>query len=133
METAIAKYDYNFVKDILALINKDGLPTPFSREIFLINVHIAGTSYVEDIEEIESELIEGDMIVMKREPDNQYDELAILILDKKGRKIGYVPRNNNAILARLMDAGKIIFAKIISKNRADYWLKIDIEIYLKEI
>ncbi len=133
METAIAKYDYNFVKDILALINKGGLPTPFSREIFLINVHIAGTSYVEDIEEIESELIEGDMIVMKREPDNQYDELAILILDKKGRKIGYVPRNNNAILARLMDAGKIIFAKIISKNRADYWLKIDIEIYLKEI
>ncbi len=132
MGLEIVNYDYNFVTNVINLINKGELPSPFSREIFLIDVHIAGTSYI-DLSEIEPELLPGEIIFLKRETENKYDNLAIIILDKKGRKIGYVPRDKNEVLARLMDAGKMIFGKIITKNYIDNWLKIDVEIFLKEI
>lgn len=105
----------------LAAIEKHGLvaaihsgkfdiEVPFRREIFLHHTIIAGCYYIENIKEIASEINEGDKLTLKREPDNEYDELAILVLDPKGRKMGYVPRKNNPVLARLLDAGKDLYA-----------------------
>ena len=36
------------------------------------------------------------------------------------------------IFSRLMDAGKLLFGRIITKDWKDEWLKIDIKIYLHE-
>ena len=51
-----------------------------------------------------------------REPKNEYDELAILVKDEKGHKLGYVPRRNNAPYARLLDAGKVLYAIVDDIN-----------------
>jgi hypothetical protein len=58
----------------------------------------------------------GTTLHFVREPDNKYDELAILVKDKEGNKMGYVPRYDNPVLARLMDAGKT-YIRNCSRNR----------------
>ncbi|NLZ35676.1 HIRAN domain-containing protein [Clostridium cochlearium] len=120
---------------IIEIINKVGnieLGKPFQREIFLIDTHVAGTTYVEDIDAIGENIVKGTKLNFFREKDNKYDELAIIIKDEKGNKIGYVPKDKNEVLARLMDAGKLIYGIVEDKEYIDNWLKIDISIYLKD-
>lgn len=50
----------------------------------------------------------------------------------KKEKIGYVPREDNVVFSRLMDAGKALFARVISKEMRGSWLRIEIKIYLHE-
>lgn len=108
------------------------MPKPFEREIFLFDTYIAGSSFVEGIEELEKHLNEGDKLDFFREPDNKYDSKAIVIKTDNGVKIGYVPRNDNAIFSRLMDAGKLLFGRISSKKGSGKWVKINIKVYLQE-
>jgi hypothetical protein len=58
----------------------------------------------------------GDALTLVREPDNPFDADAIR-LEWNGRKIGYVPRRENGALARELDAGKTIEARIIELSR----------------
>ena len=108
------------------------MPKPFEREIFLFDTYVAGSSFVEGIEELEKHLNEGDKLDFFREPDNKYDSKAIVIKTDNGVKIGYVPRNDNAIFSRLMDAGKLLFGRISSKKGSGKWVKINIKVYLQE-
>lgn len=108
------------------------MPKPFEREIFLFDTYIAGSSFVEGIEELEKHLNEGEKLDFFREPDNKYDSKAIVIKTDNGVKIGYVPRNDNAIFSRLMDAGKLLFGRISSKKGSGKWVKINIKVYLHE-
>ena len=121
--------------DIIGLIHgKTGidLPTPFEREIYLFDTHIAGTTHIEGIEELETHLNIDDELCFLREPDNAYDPNAISINTKQKVKLGYVPRKDNIIFSRLMDAGKLLFAKITEKEKKGDWVKIDIRVFLKE-
>ncbi|MFQ7156136.1 MAG: hypothetical protein ACLRQR_05285 [Merdimonas faecis] len=43
-----------------------------------------------------------------------------------------MPRQDNAIFSRLMDAGKLLFGKITSKEKKGSWLKIYIKVSLHE-
>ncbi len=108
------------------------LGVPFAQTIFLINVRVAGTGYVDNIAEIAAELNVDDRVSLFREPKNEIDPLAIVVKDGQNRKIGYVPRADNAILARLLDAGKRIFGKIRRKERVKNWFKIEIDIFLDD-
>ena len=128
----IIKIDSNNIIGILNSNNGLNIEKPFSKDIFLIEVHIAGTTHIDNINELEPKLNEGVEVLFFREPTNQYDDKAIVIKDKEGNKLGYVPRAKNEILARLMDAGKLVYGKIKSKEKIDNWIKIELEIYLKD-
>jgi hypothetical protein len=108
------------------------IPKPFERDIFLFDTHVAGTSYIEGIEELEPHLNIDDKLEFFREPDNPHDNRAIVIKNADGVKIGYVPKMDNVIFFRLMDAGKLLFGRITSKDMQGNWLKIDIKVYLHE-
>jgi hypothetical protein len=108
------------------------LTAPFVKEIFLIETHVAGTSHV-PIREIERGISIGDSLVLRREPDNPHDSLAILILTEKGEKLGYVPRDRNEILARLMDAGKFLLARLESKEWHGDWLRVAARVFLRDV
>lgn len=114
--------------------NGDGitLPTPFERDIYLFDTYVAGTTHVEGMEDIADSLKEEDRLVFYRESDNPYDPQAIRIETLEGKKIGYVPKQDNVIFSRLMDAGKVLFAKIMEKEMKGEWLKISIKIFLHE-
>ena len=132
MDDAIVKIDPALLALINGAFDKGGLPLPFTKEIFLIETHVAGTSHV-PIKDLEPGLTAGDVLVFKREPDNEHDALAIRILDKQGRKLGYVPKEKNEILARLMDAGKLVFGKLVDKHWHEDWLKVEIKVFMREL
>ena len=108
------------------------IPKPFARDIFLFDTYVAGTGYVEGIEDLEPHMHIDDKLDFFREPDNPYDAKAIVIKNADGAKIGYIPKADNAIFSRLMDAGKLLFARIASKEMSGNWLKIEIKVYLHE-
>lgn len=108
------------------------IPKPFERDIFLFDTHVAGTSHVEGIEELEPHLSPGDKLDFFREPDNPYDPQAIMIKNADGVKIGYVPKRDNVVFARLMDAGKLLFGRISDKEMREGWLRIEIKVFLHE-
>lgn len=109
-----------------------GLAAPFAKEIFLIETHVAGTSHVPALE-IAATLTTGDSLVLRREQENPHDPLAILILTGNGEKLGYVPRDRNEILARLMDAGKFLIARLESKEWQGDWLRVAARVFLRDV
>lgn len=108
------------------------IPKPFERDIFLFDTFIAGTTHIEGMEELEPFINIGDKLDFFREPDNPYDKEAIVIKNKNGVKVGYVPKTDNVIFSRLMDAGKLLFGQIEEKEMKGNWLKINIKVYLKD-
>ena len=108
------------------------LPTPFERDIYLFDTYVAGTTHIAGIEALAASLREGDRLVFYREPDNPHDPQAIRIETLEEKKIGYIPRRDNVVFSRLMDAGKLLFATVEEKEMRGNWLKIDIKIYLHE-
>lgn len=117
------------------LLNKETglvLPKPFERDIYLFDTYVAGTSHIPDIEVISSKLKKDDRLVFYREVENEADPQAIRIETLNKEKIGYVPRQDNVVFSRLMDAGKELFAKVGDKEMRGKWLKMSIKIYLHE-
>ncbi len=70
----------------------------------------------------------GDALTLIREPDNVHDPRAVRV-EWRGRKIGYVPRRDNADVARFMDRGEILGARIsrLAEVR-DPWSRVRFEI-----
>ena len=109
-----------------------GMPVLFERDIFLFDTYVAGTSHVEGIEALESQLRKGERLAFFREPDNPHDPQAILVQTMSGQTVGYVPRRDNVVFARLMDAGKQLFGTISKKEKKGNWLSLSIQIFLHE-
>ncbi len=112
--------------------NKDGLALPFTNEIHLLKTKVAGTTHVENIKEISQKLFEGSLLTFYRETKNEYDNNAIAIHTQDNNKIGYVPKDKNDIISKLLDGGKNIYAKISDMEWKGNWLKINIDVYLKD-
>ena len=104
---------------------------PLIREIHLFDTWIAGTTHLDD-KSVLKELKVDDELVLRRE-DNQFDSKAIMVLNNNKQKIGYVPEKDNIIFARLMDAGKILKAKIQKIQEQGTWTKVTIGIYLVDL
>ena len=105
---------------------------PFAREVMLLECQIAGTSHRE-VKSVEETLVPGVFLVLRREMENQFDALAIMILTESGHHLGYVPRSKNEVLARLMDAGKFLFGRLETRRWEGTWLQAEVRIFLREV
>ena len=121
-ETALALSEQLKTEEILK---------PLQKEILLFETYIAGTMYIED-ESLIDALNLGEKLTLKREPQNAFDEKAIRIDNKDGKKLGYVPEKDNLIFSRLMDAGKMLYAKVVKVREKIGYTQVDIEIYLMD-
>lgn len=101
---------------------------PLIKEIHLFDTFIAGTTHLDDKNVIDEVKID-DKLDLKRE-DNKFDEKAILVLNKKGQKLGYIPEKDNIIFSRLLDAGKMLSATVSDIEHKGSFTKISIGIYL---
>lgn len=122
-------------KNLISLLHKGGgieVQKPFERDIFLFSTYVAGTSHIEGILDLEPYLKVGDRLNFFREEDNPYDKNAIEVRNMDDIKIGYVPKKDNPVFARLMDAGKILFGKIIEKDLKEDRVYIKMDIYLND-
>jgi hypothetical protein len=72
----------------------------------------------------------GDRLDLIREKENKYDARAVRV-EWRGQKLGYVPRRENADVARLMDNGARMEARItrLTESR-DPWQRLRFEILL---
>lgn len=116
----------NNMKDmILEAVEMNGIENvvmPLMNEIFLSFTDIAGTRYV-DNQDVFKRLEKNDPLLLEREANNEYDSNAIKVLTMDGKKLGYIPKRDNDIFCRLMDAGKILHARVYScyKENCDPW------------
>ena len=101
-ETAISQWMHS----------EGGMPLPFTRDIYLERQGIVGMRFQGGAEELVKDLSPGERITFLREPENRFDHRAVMALDAKGRKLGYIPRVENRIISSLMDAGKIFYGII---------------------
>ena len=101
---------------------------PLIREIHLFDSYIAGTIHLKDKSVLDAIQV-GNMLNLQRE-NNKFDSNAILILYEDGRKLGYVPEKDNIIFARLMDAGKLLKARITRIEQKGSFKQISVGIYL---
>lgn len=101
---------------------------PLVKEIHLFDTYVAGTTHLSDGSVLE-EIKEADDFLLIRE-DNKFDSNAVMILTRDKRKVGYIPEKDNLIFARLMDAGKLLKAKVNTIKKKGTFYQISIGIYL---
>jgi hypothetical protein len=72
----------------------------------------------------------GQSLELVRESANPYDGRAVRV-EWQGRKLGYIPRMDNAAVAQLLDRGAIVRAHIagLQKNRSP-WERVQLEVRL---
>jgi hypothetical protein len=72
----------------------------------------------------------GDALTLIREPHNPHDANAVRV-EWRGHKIGYVPRRENADVARFMDGGQTLLARIARLAEVrDPWSRVRFEILI---
>lgn len=120
-------------KNIVDQICHDAVSAPrvFNSVLRLITLTVAGTTHVPDIVHYAQNLAIGDKLSLLREPNNEYDSNAIMVLNQNEKKIGYIPKNNNPILAAMLDQGALLYAEVKSVELAGTWVKIVINIFLQ--
>jgi hypothetical protein len=76
------------------------------------------------------EMKEGDALTLVREPENPYDLSAVRV-DWSGHKLGYIPRTQNAAVARQMDRGNKLEARITKLIQyRNHRRKLEFEVFL---
>jgi len=72
----------------------------------------------------------GDILTLVREPGNPHDARAVRV-EWQGHMIGYVPRRENADVARFMDGGQKLTARIVRLAEVrDPWSRVRFEILI---
>ena len=73
----------------------------------------------------------GDALTLVREPGNAHDARAVRV-EWNGHMLGYVPRAENDAVARQLDRGNKLEARIVrlTKHR-DPWKRIEFEVFLR--
>jgi hypothetical protein len=87
-----------------------------SARIVVQHAPLAGFVYY-DGQAVWDQMKTGDRLTLAREPANPHDTNAVR-LEWQGRMLGYVPKRDNADLARQMDHGAKVEAQITELSRA---------------
>jgi hypothetical protein len=102
----------------------------FKKEIMVLECMVAGTSF-RKLEKVEAELISKVQLEMKREGKNEFDAFAIALYFRDV-KVGYIPKDKNEVISRLMDAGKAFYSTIQAREWEGNWLRLDVKVYMKD-
>ncbi len=98
---------------------------------FLLECHVAGTSRVDDVKGKTAELQKDSPLFLRREPGNEYDRDAIAIYTAEENRIGYVPQQHNPILSRLLDSGRDLVGKVVSREVVNDFVRMRMCIFLR--
>lgn len=96
--------------------------------VLLQTVLVAGLAHHE-AKAVWPDLAVGDALDLVREWDNAHDAQAVRV-DWRGRALGYLPRNDNADVARQLDRGQRLEARIVELARyRNHRRKLVVEIF----
>jgi hypothetical protein len=100
------------------------------KDILLMETHVAGL-FTMDRATLAT-LRPGQSLRPQREPQNEHDPFAIALYTNDGVRIGYLPRSDNTLIARLMDAGKQIEARISEVVRYETRVVAQLHVFLRD-
>jgi hypothetical protein len=130
--TLPSKFDEDFgleVVDPSQLLDE----VPFKKDIRLAQTYIAGTMFVEDIEDKLGSVTYGTDLELRRDPSNPYDRNAIEVLNCDGNRIGFLPRKINPIAAGLMDSGKHLYCRVTCMVFDMDYTGVDVDIMMEDL
>lgn len=114
------------------LCDEKGIPRLESNEprrIWLAKMRVAGTYYVEGIEGMIEGIRFGDRLTLSRDFRNHYDKRAVAVSHHRTDvRIGFVPRDENAILSNLMESGIVLEASVAAVKGKDIWMDVCMEV-----
>ncbi|MBQ7059525.1 MAG: HIRAN domain-containing protein [Firmicutes bacterium] len=116
---------------LVSVLDQQGigeLLKPLVREIHLFDSYVAGTTHLEDPSVLDQIMVDEKLSLIRE--NNKFDENAIMIFTESKKRLGYVPEKDNIIFARLMDAGKMLNARIKKIEKKGSFNQISIGIYL---
>jgi hypothetical protein len=84
-----------------------------------------------EAKEVWDDMRVGDDLALVREPDNPHDTNAVRV-EWNGRLLGYLPRGDNETVARQMDRGSRLGARVARLDRyRNHRLKLQIDVLLR--
>jgi hypothetical protein len=91
---------------------------------------LAGSQF-HDLPEVVSQIKVGDTLTLKRDPANPHDPNAIQVL-WQGHMLGFVPRRENKTVARAMDRGEPLVARVVGLRPDESpWRRLRFEIGIR--
>jgi hypothetical protein len=98
-------------------------------EIMLQSSLAAGLAH-HDAKAVWEALRVGDALLLVREPANPHDANAVRI-EWNGRLLGYLPRSDNAAVARQLDRGNPLQARIAQLGKyRNHRLRLQVEVFV---
>ena len=114
----------------ISLLLAAGLAAAQSVRIVVQSSPLAGFQYHAG-SELWPQLRVGDSLSLTREPGNPHDGRAISV-SWRGRKLGYLPRRENAVIAAEMDRGHRLGARIAELRAGpDPWQRLRVEVWVE--
>lgn len=103
--------------------------------LVLLECLVAGTTHRPGLKVHEPRLRPGQALRLAREADSPYDDWAVRVytaspVEADAVWLGYLPEGRNETIARLLDAGYPIAARLTHKAWEDDWLHLEIEVVL---
>lgn len=129
--SALSHVDENVIAKSIAGGTISSVVEPLIRQIHLFDTYVSGTMFIDE-KDVFEKLSNGQEVSLEREK-NKFDENAVAILTSDRKKIGYIPEEDSAIFARLMDAGKLLRGRIQSIGSECGITKIVVGIFLVDV
>ncbi len=132
LEEALGFDNEELTKKTVFKIKKEVIRLMPDKKLPIGTCEVAGTYYYE-LKNKWDEINKTSKIILQREPNNEYDALAIIVfLEINGNffKLGYIPRYRNNEFAKLLDINQKLRADVIEKNENDSYKDIEILISL---
>ncbi len=90
---------------------------------------LAGSQY-HALADVWTQIRPGDRLTLVREPDNRHDRRAVRV-EWQGRQLGYVPRAENRAVARALDEGEKLEARVSQlRDDPNPWRRVEFEVLL---
>ena len=101
-----------------------------SSEILVHTGPTAGLAH-HQAKQVWAQLQVGDAVALVREPDNPHDVNAVRV-EWNGHVLGYLPRTDNEGIARQIDRGNRLAARIARLDRhRNHRLRLEIDIFMR--
>ncbi len=119
-----------FLPTLLSLLLSCSLALADGVRILVQSSPLAGSQYY-GLAESWREMKVDDVLTLIREPENKHDRHAIRV-EWRGRKLGYVPRAQNRVVAQAMDEGERLVARISRLSEdTNPWRRVEFEVYIE--
>lgn len=96
---------------------------------YFLHCNIAGLQYYEVLE-VWKNLEIGQTLELIPEPNNRYDEHAVIVAFD-GKKLGYLPRSQNKVVSKILQAGHNIYEARVQRLYSQNPMYERIEICLR--